>query len=194
MLCRIYSCANACLPNSSIRQSLLFNIKQEYGFVRTTLCLYICLSPDLPMCYTGLMADIPEYSIEERNLPAGPENERMPMLRTPNRSDPVLRDPAREQRPWDNLRLKPRARYAVWEEACLHTFFCVMYLKKVVKPVRKIIIEFFNPYTPGNMLRTKRIHGEKAEFAKHIRMTERIQEEYARKRRGAEQHKLRQFN
>ena len=68
MLCRIWSCANACLPNSSIRQSILFNMKQKYGFVRTTVCLYICLSPDLPMCNTGLMADIPDYSIEELNL------------------------------------------------------------------------------------------------------------------------------
>jgi len=67
-----------------------------------------------------------------------------------------------------------------------------MYRKKVVKPVRKIIIEFFNPYTPGNMLRTKRIREEKAEWAKYIRMTDRI-EENARRGPRAEKYKLRQF-
>ena len=104
------------------------------------------------------------------NLPAGPEKDGMPMLvARPPVSNYVWRYPACQPRPCDNWNLDPRARYACWEQACIHTFCRVMNRNKVIMSLCRIIIDYFNPYTPGNVVRAKKIEEEEAEFAEHCR-------------------------
>jgi len=83
------------------------------------------------------------------------KNRMQKLIQPPPVSNYAERYPFRESHLWDALALTPRERYACWEQASLHTFFCLMYRNKIIKPLCKIIIEFINPYTTQNIVNAR---------------------------------------
>jgi len=58
-----------------------------------------------------------------------------------------------ESHPWNSLGFSVRERYACWEKACIFLVFRLMNRENVIKPLCRIIIDFFNPYTSKNIVR-----------------------------------------
>jgi len=110
------------------------------------------------------------------------------LLQHPPISNYAARYPLRESHPWDSQVLSARERYACWEEATVQSFLRVMCRKQVTKPLRKMIMEFLNPYTENNLAR-ERIRAR--EFDREFEVNaERLQRYKLRRREEKRQRRM----